>query len=67
MKKKKINYSDPNYKSDFDRYCEEHPNPITIEDIKKCPACGKKFKQIDNYSYKPSCKHFPKGVVLSIG
>ena len=48
-------------------YDDKQGKLTDIKDIKTCPACGKKFKQIDNYSYKPNCKHFPKGTILSIG
>ena len=34
--------------------------------LHKCDECGKKFKKIDEYSWKPMCKHFPKDCIMSV-
>lgn len=33
----------------------------------RCQTCGKQFKRLNKYAYKPMCKHYPKTWRLSVG
>jgi len=41
--------------------------PLSEKDLMRCPDCKRKFKKISEYQYKPVCKHYPKGMMLSKG